>query len=81
MDEVGFELSSSRGVREVGSRSASSKSQSSLADTVHVTVAAAISTVDAPVPPFFQLDSTVPGVPKGMFYSVVSTSMGIYCEF
>jgi len=52
MDEVGFSLSSSRRTRRVGSRTASRKSQSTLADTVHVTVVAVISTVDAPVPPF-----------------------------
>jgi len=52
MDEVGFSLSSSRRTRRAGSRTASGKSESILADTVHVTVVAAISVVDAPVPPF-----------------------------
>lgn len=52
MDEIGFSLSSSRRTRRVGSLTASRKSQSNLADTVHVTVVAAVSTVDAPVPPF-----------------------------
>jgi hypothetical protein len=52
MDEVGFTLSSSRRTRRVGSHNASRKSQSTLGDTIHITVVAAISTGDAPVPPF-----------------------------
>ena len=52
MDECGFDLSMTHRTRRVGPRNASIKSQSSLSTTTHITVIAAISTQDAPVPPF-----------------------------
>ena len=52
MDEVGFDLSSDRKTRRVGRVGSSSKSQAALAASDHITVIAAVSTVDAPVPPF-----------------------------
>ena len=52
MDEAGFNLSTPRRTRRVGRASSSSKSQSSLADDVHISVIATMSTTDSPVPPF-----------------------------
>jgi len=52
MDEVGLNLSTARRTRRVASTTSSSKSQSSLADDIHISVIAAISTTDSPVPPF-----------------------------
>ena len=52
MDEVGFDLSTARRTRRVGPKNALIKSQTSLSSCVHITVIAAISTQDAPVPPF-----------------------------
>ena len=52
MDEVGFDLSTNRRVRRVGPRNALIKSQTSLSTSTHITVIAAISTQDVPVPPF-----------------------------
>ena len=52
MDEVGFDLSTDRRTRRVGPRNAPIKSQASLSTSTHITVIAAISTQDAPVPPF-----------------------------
>lgn len=52
MDEVGFNLSTSCRTRRVGPATSSSKAQASLADDVHISVVAAISTYDAPIPPF-----------------------------
>ena len=52
MDEVGFDLSTSRKLRRVAPRTSSSKAQRSLTTHTHITVIAAISTSDAPIPPF-----------------------------
>ena len=52
MDETGFELSTARRTRRVGPTNASIKAQASLAASGHITVIAAISTHDAPIPPF-----------------------------
>ena len=52
MDECGFDLSATRRTRRVGPRNASIKAQTSLSTNTHITVIAAISTQDAPVPPF-----------------------------
>jgi hypothetical protein len=53
MDETGFKLSTSAKTRSAGPANASSsKLRSPLGDTVHITVIAAISTTDSPVPPF-----------------------------
>ena len=52
MDECGFDLSTTRRTRRVGPRGAPLKSQAALSTNVHITVVAAISTQDAPVPPF-----------------------------
>ena len=52
MDECGFDLSTTRRTRRVAPRNAPIKSQAALSSSVHITVIAAISTQDAPVPPF-----------------------------
>ena len=52
MDEVGFDLATTRRTRRVAPRTSSSKAQASLATSDHITVIATISTSDAPVPPF-----------------------------
>ena len=51
MDEVGFDLSSDQKTRRVGPVGSSAKSQAALAASDHITVIAAVSTIDAPVPP------------------------------
>jgi hypothetical protein len=51
MDELGFNLSNIRRIRCMAPRSSSIKTQSSLATQAHITVIAAISTSDAPLPP------------------------------
>ena len=52
MDECFFDLTSSRRTRRVAPRNTSTKAQSSLATTAHITLVAAISTFDSPVPPY-----------------------------
>ena len=52
MDECGFDLSTTRRTHRVGPRNAPIKAQSSLSASTHITVIAAISTFNAPVPPF-----------------------------
>ena len=52
MDECGFDFGSTRGTRRVGPCNAFIKAQSCLLTSTHITVIAAISTQDAPVPPF-----------------------------
>ena len=52
MDETGLTLSTARRTRRVGPKGSGTKLQASLADNIHITVIATISTQDAPVPPF-----------------------------